>query len=958
MTSSTDTSRDTDEIVARLRETRPAEGVVDLDAALHLAQLMRKYAGAKDASIVFRKWQVERCLGRGGMGAVYLARDMTLGREVALKVIRGAEGRASQAEQTRMIREAQALASCNHKNIVGVLSVDESDPDMVVLEMEYVDGVTLRDWNSDRRRSWRELTGVYAHAAVGLAAIHEQGIVHRDIKPDNLLMSTAGIVKVADFGLAVSESLPLHRRGLGLRSKRDEVSSLALRVTSQGALVGTHGYIAPEVLAGADATAQSDQFSLAAALFEALFGALPFEGDTPQALAAALREGPASPRAGRSVPQWLTRALRRALAFEPSRRFQTTDKFCLALRRGLALRRLGWASLAGIFVLVVTFSLAWSSKPPPPDPCAEIGEPLRVAWAGVRERLRAGEPRPSGELLLSVFDDRVGGWLDTRQEFCASELRRSPVDVAARESAMRQGVCLQHALHGYRALIDEVSAALDGDRDTPMAELISAVETLPICEDPRIFSRWPWAYSERADDALAEALSLELGGQLMRAEARAREIAGSQGSPPQSRAAALYRLGHILGSLHRLDAALAAIDDAYRLAVRNGYDALACQAAIHRAKLEANIDFNVVTSARDIANAEAWRARVGLKSPILRADLLEARGLLEEARGAPQRAADLHREALSVRRRMLGDRHVDVAKSIHNLANSVAECDDERGRSEAALLFKEAVELRQQSLGPQHPLTADVIFDQARFESDSSSIEAARASFLRALKIYEAARGGHEVVRAKIHVALAVLDRREGEFLAAEAQLEEAAGILDSVQDLRTVRYDRALLLLEQGSVALLNKKFGRARQRLERALDLFRRRSEGSDNELAVLVLWIEAVFAQGDVASIEREVSAMGPRLVGYVGELSAPDRGKVAWYIAESLKQGGQSVDAAVFFWIALRAYEELAEADFVTELRVELAQALLVGSNAELARWSAALGCFRDNGGCQWAAVLSR
>ncbi len=937
MTSSIETSRDADDLVDRLRETRPVEDAVDFDAALHLADLMHRYAGVESTTVAFGKWQVLRRLGRGGMGAVYLARDTSLDRDVALKVIRCAEGRASWAEQARMIREAQALASCEHNNIVRVLSVDESDPGMVVLEMEYVDGVTLRDWSSDQHRSWRELVWAYADAAKGLAAIHEQGIVHRDIKPDNLLMSSGQIVKVADFGLAVGEHSRSLQSGVGGRPRGGEVSALALRVTSQGALVGTHGYIAPEVLAGADATARSDQFSLATALYEALFGVLPFEGDTPQALVAALREGPSEPPPGaRSVPKWLIRVLRRALAFEPAQRFLTTDAFCQALRRGLGRRRLWRVSLGIVALVVVSFVVAWSSKPLPADPCADVGEPLRVAWAGTRERLRAEEPRPSSELLLTVVDERVGVWLDTRRELCASELRRSPVDLAARESAERQGVCLQHALHGYRALIDEVSAVLDGDRDTPMAELISAVEMLPICEDPRIFRRWPRTYAEGADDALAEALSLELGGQLKLAEARAREIATSPSSPPQSRAAALYRLGHILGSLQRLDAALAAIDDAYRIAVRNGYDALACQAAIHRAKLEANIDVDVVTSARDIANAEAWRSRVGLRSPILRADLLEARGLLEEARGAPQRAASLHRQALEIRRRMLGDRNLAVTRSIQNLANSVAYGDDEGARVEAGALYKEAVDLRQRILGPQHPLTADLIFDQARFESDFFSAEVARASFLRALKIYEAGSGAHEVVRAKIHIALAAIDRREQRLVAADAHLEHAVGILGSVEDLPSADDERAQILLEQGRVALLKRDFGRAREHFERALDLFRRRGSGSGDELAAFVLWIEAVFGQGDVASIARQFSVMGPRLVDFVGELSPPDRGKLAWYIADSFKQEGESVEAGVFFRMALGAYKELGEADRVAELRLELAQTMLSGSDVEAAR----------------------
>src|SRR5690349_19726204 len=141
------------------------------------------------------RYRLERVLGKGGMGVVHAAYDPELDRLVALKVLHESRG------QARLVREAQAMARLRHPNVLTVHDVGVSD-DRVYVTMELIEGTTLRAWQTTATRSWREIVSMYIAAGRGLAAAHDAGIVHRDFKPDNVLIGNDGSVRVADFGLA------------------------------------------------------------------------------------------------------------------------------------------------------------------------------------------------------------------------------------------------------------------------------------------------------------------------------------------------------------------------------------------------------------------------------------------------------------------------------------------------------------------------------------------------------------------------------------------------------------------------------------------------------------------------------------------------------------------------------------------------------------------------------------
>ncbi|MBJ71540.1 MAG: hypothetical protein CMN31_09390, partial [Sandaracinus sp.] len=252
------------------RPERPS--AASLEQRLAVADILAK-AGSKSAPTQLDGLTIEARIGGGAMGVVYRAHDPTLGRTVAVKLLRGALERA---RRELIVAEARALAQLSHPNVVTVHAIVDRDDELYFV-MEHVPGVTLRRWLDARpSASWREVLACFLQAGRGLDAAHAAGLVHRDFKPENVLVGDDGRVRVVDFGLA-----------------------RALVADDPGAVVGSPHYMAPEVRAGQPATPASDQYGFARALADAL--------------------------AGRGAPPSLAAALGRALDEDPGARFATME---------------------------------------------------------------------------------------------------------------------------------------------------------------------------------------------------------------------------------------------------------------------------------------------------------------------------------------------------------------------------------------------------------------------------------------------------------------------------------------------------------------------------------------------------------------------------------------------------------------------------------------------------------
>jgi serine/threonine protein kinase len=246
-------------------------------------------------------------LGAGGMGVVFAAWDPQLGRKIALKLLRAGLALPSKDARARLRREAQAIAQLSHPNVVSIYDVGTTDDGDVYIAMEFVEGDTLTSWLRNYPRTWREIIEVFLQAARGLASAHSVGLLHRDFKPDNVLVGGDGRVRVTDFGLARSVLAPEEARAAPM------MTALDVELTATGTVLGTPRYMPPEQMTGHDLDARSDQFSFCVALYEALYGSHPLPGGTSLKM---LDHGETAlpPPEGTKVPAALGRAVVRGLA--------------------------------------------------------------------------------------------------------------------------------------------------------------------------------------------------------------------------------------------------------------------------------------------------------------------------------------------------------------------------------------------------------------------------------------------------------------------------------------------------------------------------------------------------------------------------------------------------------------------------------------------------------------------
>lgn len=260
-------------------------------------------------------YEIVETLGSGGMGDVYVAEDTELGRKVALKVL-PAEMAESEERRARFKREARAIAALNHPNIVTVHSVEEADG-VHFMTMELVRGKRLSELQPRNGFALSQFLDLAIPLADAIAAAHDEGITHRDLKPDNVMLGDDGRIKVLDFGLAKPKA------GLAL-----EASDSALpteNMTEEGRILGTVAYMSPEQAEGKAVDERSDIFSLGVVFYEMVTGQRPFRGDTPAStLSAIIKDTPRSASDLRpSLPRDIAKLLKRCLAKDAERRYQT-----------------------------------------------------------------------------------------------------------------------------------------------------------------------------------------------------------------------------------------------------------------------------------------------------------------------------------------------------------------------------------------------------------------------------------------------------------------------------------------------------------------------------------------------------------------------------------------------------------------------------------------------------------
>jgi serine/threonine protein kinase/Tfp pilus assembly protein PilF len=299
--------------------------------AEHLSQVVAELitedqTGAAAVGELVGSYKILSPLGAGGMGEVYLAQDMKLGRKVALKLL-PADLSRDENRLHRFEQEARLASNLTHPNICVIHEVNETEDGRHFIVMEYVDGVTLREYMAEKQLGLSEVLDIVMQVASALSAAHEVGIVHRDIKPENIMVRHDGYIKVLDFGLA---KLAEDNRA----TSKPFAPTKSLVETGAGVVIGTVCYMSPEQARGLPVDARTDIFSLGCVLYELVTGELPFAGETmSDCLAAILKTEPAPlSHYAEEVPAELERIVHKALEKDGELRYQVIQDFALALK--------------------------------------------------------------------------------------------------------------------------------------------------------------------------------------------------------------------------------------------------------------------------------------------------------------------------------------------------------------------------------------------------------------------------------------------------------------------------------------------------------------------------------------------------------------------------------------------------------------------------------------------------
>lgn len=702
---------------------------------------------------------VER-IGAGGMGVVYRAHDPRLDREVALKVMRtpAVLRRPAAATRERLLREARALARLHHPNVVEVYDVGFAQG-RVFIAMELVAGQTLTQWLATAP-SHAQILEHFAAAGRGLLAAHNSGLVHRDFKPENVLVGDDGRVRVMDFGLARATSAtggsqpsvpplvdaPEHdppELDPPELSPHDHAHSDHTALTGAGVVMGTPRYMAPEQHYGEATDARTDQYAFCVALYEAVTGGRAFQGSSPRELAAAKHEQRfADPSRHAALPRALRTTLLRGLCAQPQGRYADLRPVLAVLDASRTRRR--YRRVAGaVGTLAAVGAVVVVGRPPPPSPCASAAGAIDAIW-GPSQRDAATAALVASALpyaddsaarLVDHFDRYAQRWRASRHQACMARRAQGvsvddPPDARTRCLARRraefEGVVALFTAAQPDASPSALAPALV-EQAVPIALSLSPPQRCtqdaasaadgPVPPDHDTLQAW-LDLTRRVARISAQAVAGQQRAALDDAHAVLRD-AQAHGWPPL-RARALLAVGDASLANEKIDAARDAYTTAYWLAQEQGLDALGLQAAIELVFLFAEDRLDATEATRWAGHARSQAERTN--NPDAHARIAAAMGVLHQTQGNIRLAAQAYAQAREHYARTDGPRSHNVALMLNNLGTA----HQALGEYEQSLEEQTtALQILMQTLGSGHPSVATVRENLASTMSRLGRLDAA-----------------------------------------------------------------------------------------------------------------------------------------------------------------------------------------------------------------------------------------
>ncbi|MFL5343205.1 MAG: tetratricopeptide repeat protein [Hyalangium sp.] len=782
------------------------------------------------------RYMVFEQLGQGGMGVVLAAYDTRLDRRVALKLLRTLESPEPTTSdgEARMVREAQAMARLNHPHVVAVYDAGPLEDGSLFIAMEYVEGQTLRQWREQPPRSWREVLEAYLAAGKGLAAAHAAGLIHRDFKPDNVLVGKDGRVRVTDFGLARAAPDLSPSEPLPASLPSDALSS---ELTVPGTLMGTPKYMAPELMRGEPAGVRSDLYAFCVALYEALYGQLPFPAESMADYSRARREGRIlPPPAACEVPAWVGRTVLPGLQADPAQRPASMEALLTALRDDPELKRQGRRralALASVGVVLAGLALGgWAHQHFQPPPCSQVAHRLDGIWDGsVKARvhdslLSTGLPYASGtaERVSALLDGYSERWVKQSTALCeAEQAAHLPQLAALRESCLERRRSRLHATTELlargadRALLEKAAQAA---QSLPPLEDCANDEALtsavPPPEDPLVRAKVE-ALLGQVDTLEA----LQAAGQYKEGLATGEKLlpqAESVGHEPLH-AQVLFALARLQEDTGDYKGAEALARQALSAAAR-GRDPRLMSRALSLLLLEVGPRQERYSEAAPLVPAvQAMAESTG--DALTQATAFTNLGLLFVHQGKYPEAWESQSKALALRQKVLAPEHPEVATSLFNLAM----VDWWMGRYDEALERTErALALKQKALGPEHPETLKMMGNTAGMLYEVGRYQESLQHYEQALRLEQTVLGPEHPTALMTLDNISIVLVALGRFEEARQNAERVLGVKQKLlgpdnPDLASVLNNLGAALFELGRYPEALEKQERARALREKAL-------------------------------------------------------------------------------------------------------------------------------------------
>ncbi len=823
-------------------------------------------------------------IGRGGMGVVYRADDPELNRAVALKLLPVDIGESIARDRLR--REAQGLAQLSHPNVVTVHDVGICSAG-VYLAMEFVDGQTLSEWAKTADRSWREVVEVFAAAGRGLAAAHHAGLVHRDVKPSNIVITEDGRVKVIDFGLVrAAETEPLDAPGLaaleddslvatgqsddsssspsGLTSSTD--TPLSTPLTLAGTIMGSPRYMSPEQHLGGKTGPASDQFSFCVALYELLYGELPFPGKTRHELRAAVFQGQMrSPPARARVPARLRRLLVRGLSVAPEDRFPNMEALLAELEPRSRTRY--WIAAASAIALASGMAAA-SLLASNPTSCRDDSDYLRGVWDGDRRAaLRAGFERGLGARGADAYT-RIEREIDRyatavhamRVDSC--EATRVRGEQSAELMDLRTA-CLRDCVAELGIAVTVLSQSDKAELDRAH-EVIGALPAVEACADARALRRGDalpedpvrQETARRLGDELAEARILHRIGRLERATEMAKRLVAETrglGYRPLEAEAQLLS-GRLAESNGDYEGARWTLRGALRLALASGRVEVAISAQIALASIE-GVQLEKHREGRAwLEDAEFALQGLGDR-PDLRRELLSTTGMVAMSEGE---YAAAEKALLSALELVGSDLASPEAARLHTSLGTTMEL---QGRFDEALAQqRQAMEIWTRAVGADHPEVGATYNNMAITYAQKGASAEALEYFRRAQVVWEGAHGRNHPDVARVLNNIGLMMLRSGDMEGGRAELQQAMEVWNQV--LGPDNYRLASALINIGASYRIEKRWDDALAAFERARELTLRHVGPDHVDLADVLLELGRTYTEAGrsaqaIAPLERAMA-----------------------------------------------------------------------------------------------------